>query len=63
LDERLGGSHSQSGRGGEEKSSQLFPGLEPSIIHPVAQSYSTELSRFLVNAEKDLILLELKEQE
>jgi len=26
---RLGGSHSQSGKGGEEKNSQPLPGLEP----------------------------------
>jgi hypothetical protein len=29
LDRRLGGSQSRSGRGGEEKNSQLSPGIEP----------------------------------
>jgi hypothetical protein len=37
LDRRLGGLQSRSGRGGEEKNSQLLPGLEPPIIQPVAQ--------------------------
>jgi len=36
LDRRLGGPQSQSGRDGEEKNSQLLPGLEPPIIQPVA---------------------------
>jgi hypothetical protein len=27
---------------GEEKNSQLLPGLEPLIIQPVAQRYTTE---------------------
>jgi hypothetical protein len=47
LARRLGGPQSQSGRGGEEKNSQLLPGLEPPIIQPVAQRYTTELSRLL----------------
>jgi hypothetical protein len=38
---------SWSGRGGEEKNSQPLPGLEPPIIQPVAQRYTTELSRRL----------------
>jgi hypothetical protein len=38
LDRRLGG------RGGEEKNSQSLPGLEPPIIQPVAQRYTTEIS-------------------
>jgi hypothetical protein len=29
LDRRLGGTQNRSGRGGEEKSSQLPPGIEP----------------------------------
>jgi len=37
LYRRLGGPQSRSGRGGEEKNSQLLPGLEPPIIQPVAQ--------------------------
>jgi len=28
LDRRLGGSHSQSGRGGEKKKSRALPGIE-----------------------------------
>jgi hypothetical protein len=35
-DRRLGGPQSQFGRGGEEKNAQMFPGLEPPIIQPVA---------------------------
>jgi hypothetical protein len=46
LDRRLGGLQSRSGRGGEEKNSQTVPGLKPPIIQPVAQRYTTELSRF-----------------
>jgi hypothetical protein len=47
LDSKLDGPQSHSGRGGEEKNSQPPPGLEPPIIHPVAQRYTTELSRLL----------------
>jgi hypothetical protein len=43
LDRRLGGSYSQSGHGSEEKNSQPLPGLEPLIVQPVAQHYTTEL--------------------
>jgi hypothetical protein len=42
LDRRLGVTQSRYGRGGEEKNSQLLPGLEPLIIQPVAQRYTTE---------------------
>jgi hypothetical protein len=45
LDKRLGELQSRSGRGGEDKNSQLLPGLEPPIIQPVSQHYTTELSR------------------
>jgi hypothetical protein len=45
LDRRLGGPQTRSGRGGEEKNSQTLPALEPPIIQPVAQAYTTELSR------------------
>jgi hypothetical protein len=38
LDRRLCGNQSRSGRGGEEKNSQLVPGLEPSIIQPIASA-------------------------
>jgi hypothetical protein len=43
LDRRLGGPQSQSGCGGEEKNSQPLPRLEPSIIQPIAQCYTTQL--------------------
>jgi len=36
LDRRLGGPESRAGHGGEEKNSQLLPGLEPPIIQPSA---------------------------
>jgi hypothetical protein len=48
LDRRLGGPQSRSGRGGEEKNSQLLPGLESPIIQSVAQRYTTELSRIIL---------------
>jgi hypothetical protein len=32
LDRRVGGPQSQAGHGGEEKTSQPLPGLEPLII-------------------------------
>jgi hypothetical protein len=47
FERRLGGSQSRSGRRGEERTSQPLPWLEPPIIHPVAQSYTTELFRLL----------------
>jgi hypothetical protein len=44
------GPQSRSGRsGGEEKNSQPLPGLEPPIIQPVAQHYTTELTRLTVS--------------
>jgi hypothetical protein len=36
LDRRMGGPHSRSERGGEEKNSQPLPRFEPPIIQPVA---------------------------
>jgi hypothetical protein len=42
---RMGGPQSQSERGGEEKNSEPLPGPKPQIIQPVAQRYTTELSR------------------
>jgi hypothetical protein len=45
LERRLGGPQSQSGRGGEKKNSQPLPGLEPPIIQPIVQLYTTELSQ------------------
>jgi hypothetical protein len=48
LDRRLGGGdQSRYGRVGEDKNSQPLPGLEPQIIKPVAQRYTTELTRLL----------------
>jgi hypothetical protein len=44
LDRRLGGLQSQSGCGGDEKNSQPLLELEPLIIQPVAQHYTTEPS-------------------
>jgi hypothetical protein len=40
---------SQSGGGGEHKNSQTLPGLEPLIIQPVAQRYTSELPRLFNN--------------
>jgi hypothetical protein len=48
MDRRLGGSQSQSGHGGEEKNSQPLSGLEPPIIQPVAQHYTTKLSQLIL---------------
>jgi hypothetical protein len=45
LDRRLDGLQSRSGHGGEEKNSQLLPGLETPIIQPIAQRHTTELSQ------------------
>jgi hypothetical protein len=50
LDGKLGGPKSRSGRGGEEKNSQLLPGLESPIIQPVAQLFTTEPSRLVYNS-------------
>jgi hypothetical protein len=47
LDRRLGGNSNLSDCDGEEKNSQPLPGLEHSIIQPVDQRYTTELSRLL----------------
>jgi hypothetical protein len=48
LDRRLRGPQSRSGQGGEEKHPQPLPYLEPPIIQPIAQRYTTELSRLLI---------------
>jgi hypothetical protein len=45
---RLGGPHSRSVSGGEEKNSQPLPGLKPPIIQPVAERYTTKLSRIII---------------
>jgi hypothetical protein len=47
LDRKLDGPQSRSGRGGEEKNSQPLPGFEPPIIQPIAQRYTSDLSRLL----------------
>jgi hypothetical protein len=49
LDRRLCGSQSQSELSGDEKNSQLLPGLEPPVIQSVAQRYTIELSRLLAS--------------
>jgi hypothetical protein len=41
LYRRLGGSQSWSGYSGKEKNSYPLLGLEPSIIQPIAQHYTT----------------------
>jgi hypothetical protein len=48
LDRKLGGPESWSEHGGEKKNFQPLPGLEPPIIQPVDQRYSTELYRTLI---------------
>jgi hypothetical protein len=53
LDRRLDGSQSRSGRGGEDKNSQPMPGLEPPIIQPAAQRYTTKLTQTLRRACKE----------
>jgi hypothetical protein len=47
LNRRLGGPQSWSGGSGEEKNSLPLLGLEPPIIQPVTQRYTTELSWLL----------------
>jgi hypothetical protein len=49
---RLGGPQSRSGHGDEEKISQQLPGLEPPIVQPVDQHYTTELSQFTKDISK-----------
>jgi hypothetical protein len=48
LNRRMGEPQIRSGRSGEENS-QPLPRLEPPIIQPVAQRYTTELSRYAHN--------------
>jgi hypothetical protein len=50
LERGLGRPQSRSEHGGEEKYSQTLPVLEPPIIQPVAQRYTTELSQLLPTA-------------
>jgi hypothetical protein len=58
LGRRLGGLQSRSWWG-DEKNSQPLPGLEPPIIQPVAQRYTTEISRlqFLSHSNRQLLTL------
>jgi hypothetical protein len=49
LDRKLGGRQSRSGRGGEEKNSQILLEFESLIIQPVTQRYTIELSRLEVD--------------
>jgi hypothetical protein len=52
LDRRLGGHQSWSGCSSEEKNFQPLLGLEPTIIQPVAQCYTTELNDVTVTTGK-----------
>jgi hypothetical protein len=49
---KLAGLQSRSGHDREEKNSQPPPEFEPPIIQPVAQYYTTELSRVLFGVGK-----------
>jgi hypothetical protein len=61
LERRLSGPQSRSGRS-DEKNSQLLPGLEPPTIQPIAQLYTTELSRLLPRCRwEDNIRMDLRE--
>jgi hypothetical protein len=51
LGRRLSRPQCRYGYGGEEKNSQSLPGLETPILQPVAQRYTTELSRLLVDSK------------
>jgi hypothetical protein len=48
VNRRLDGPQIRSGLGGEQKNSQPLPRLEPPIIQPVPQRYTTELSWLLL---------------
>jgi hypothetical protein len=52
LVRRLGGPQSRSGLDGDVENSQPLPALEPPIIQPIVQRYTTELSRILVLKER-----------
>jgi hypothetical protein len=56
LDRGLGETQSRSQRGGEEKNSYPLQGLEPLIIQPTAQHYTTELSRLLMNIKTKCLI-------
>jgi hypothetical protein len=57
LYRRLDGTQSQSGRSGEDKTSQPLPGLKPPINQHAAQHYTTELSWLLLCRSTVIILL------
>jgi hypothetical protein len=46
----MGGPQNRSAHSDEENISQHLLGLEPRIVQPIAQRYTTELSRLLFNA-------------
>jgi hypothetical protein len=60
-DRRLGEPQNQSGWGGEEKCSHPLPGLEPSIIQPLAQRYTTELSELQCSTRRRFVTTEPRE--
>jgi len=61
LDGRLGGPQSRSEGGGEEKNSQPLPGLEPTIIQPIAQRCPGS-RRVSLSSVISLLLITLREQ-
>jgi hypothetical protein len=52
LDRRMGGPQSWSGQSAEEKNCHPLLRLELSILQPVAQRYTTELSRLPNNIKE-----------
>jgi hypothetical protein len=54
LDRRSGETQSWSGRGGEEKNFQPLPGLEPPIIQPIDQRYTTERKTGITDINTDI---------
>jgi len=59
LDRRLGGPQNRSGSGGKEKNSQALPGLEPPIIQPVDECYTTGV---LLNCLKGFIVTKVNSE-
>jgi hypothetical protein len=51
LDRRLSGTQNRYRHGGEEKNFQPLSEIEPPIIQPIAQRYTTELSQLLNNSD------------
>jgi hypothetical protein len=60
LDRKPRGLQCRSGRSGEENNSQPLPGLEPPIIQPVAQGYTTDLSRLPIRFPLQMVLSALQ---